>query len=109
MVECGARRHARRGSANLCIIIAFSCSGLKKQQEESETLAGSRSAGVRTEREDDSLNSLFYLPLFGRESIPPAAEFTVEETGKDKFSSLKKVAKVNPMVNVSGSLLCSTS
>lgn len=99
MVECGARRHARRGFANLCIIIAFSCSGLKKQQDESETLAGSRSAGARTEREDDSPNSLFYLPLFGMESIPPAAEFTVEETGKDKFREIEseeKMAKVKP-------------
>lgn len=55
-----APSHARRGFANLCIIIAV---GLKRQREVSETLAGSRSADVCTDGDKDSLHSLFYVPF----------------------------------------------
>lgn len=73
------------GSLTFASLLHSAAAGGKTQREESETLAGSRSAGVRTEREDDSPNSLFYLPplfFFGAESIPPAAEFTVGRDGK---------------------------
>lgn len=83
-----APSHARRGFANLCIIIAF---GLQR--------AGKAAGSVRNisrEQKCRCLNRqrqrfpafIILCSVFGVESSQLAAEFTAEETGKDKFRQI---------------------
>lgn len=83
-----ASSHARRGFANLCIIIAFGLQWAEKAAGSIRNISREQECRCLYRQRQRFPAFVILCSIFGVESSQPAAEFTAGETGKDKFRQI---------------------